>query len=201
MLEIDTIRLLSPGSKRKPSTIEEEEEEGEDGGFRPKPPKRFSGNSSSSSGCRCKSSKCRTKQCRCRKFGAACSSDCGCDKEACGNKNKRDGSSPEDAGSDNRSALSDISNDTANTNSLLNDTYTHTVGDAGAGAVNRTFQKEFSLEDTPRKPSRNTERTFFKSPMAPADDDGEEEENSRPVFMRKAARGVKNEGVFPYPAL
>ncbi len=92
--------------------------------------------------CNCKTGEvCKTKRCRCRKQGPVCSDACGCDPKVCRNRDI-----------DNRSALSDLSNnDTANTNSLLNDTYTHAVlggrnsgggassGGEGSGGANRTF--------------------------------------------------------------
>ena len=76
-------------------------------------PKKRSG--SSIGGCSCKTG-CKTKRCACVKSFKACSDICKCPLAQCENR-KDPGENPD------KSALSDVSNSTAGTMSLLNDTY------------------------------------------------------------------------------
>ena len=76
-----------------------------------------------SGACSCKSG-CATKKCKCVKSGTGCSDDCKCPLAIC--KNRKD--NPDNSGNgspiDDKSVLSDVSNNTtAGTMSLLNDTY------------------------------------------------------------------------------
>ena len=114
-----TLHPAAAGTKRKlgetfteNDTPEENEIEG------PKPKKRSG--SSILGGCACKTG-CKTKRCACVKNHKICTDACKCPLVQCENRKDRDHHDHSDH--PDQSALSDISNSTAGTMSLLNDTY------------------------------------------------------------------------------
>lgn len=135
--------FLAPPAQKLKRKISSDAEGGDDdeenGSTKPKRTSKSSG----TSGCRCKEG-CKTKRCRCKKNSGTCDTSCGCDPSQCKN---RPGEAGNDTTGGDRSSLSDISNnDTANTMSLLNDTYT-------SGIVG--------------SPSKKGRPSFFKSPITP----------------------------------
>jgi len=104
--------------------------------------------------CKCKG-KCNTKRCPCVKNGPICTAACKCDVDACRNRDSDRNAS---------SVLADCTNnDTANTMSLLNDTFPV----AKEEGLSATFSLD--VQETPRKPlpppSSAHQRSYFKSPI------------------------------------
>ena len=145
----NTAPFLAAGMKRNQDFQEDSEES--DG---TPPKKRFSGNTSKTGICRCKTG-CNSKRCNCRKSGPVCTDACGCDSNICQNRD------------DKRQPLSEVSNETANTASLLNDTYTASI--LGANTNEDDFKqgrrKTFFKMPNDDEDDLPTNKTYFKSPI------------------------------------
>jgi kinesin family protein 4/21/27 len=148
----------APNNRRKDTlTVPQEEDEDSRGPA----PKRMSGNTSMG-GCKCKTG-CGSKRCACKKKGPVCNESCGCDPNVCRNRQERS-----------EDSSSNSNDDTANTMSLLNDTYNISV--LAPPSTSPARKRSLLAADTTRtiikSPLKeNVNHTYFKSPIASDDDD------------------------------
>ena len=148
--------------KRKLGETFTENETPEQDAEGPKPKKRSG--SSILGGCACKTG-CKTKRCACVKNTKTCTDSCKCPLMQCENRKDRDYDHSTDQ--PDQSAMSDISNSTAGTMSLLNDTYQIPMIKEEI-AERKITPPTLNFEDMENAAPRKIEvkESMFKSPLS-----------------------------------